>query len=86
MISETRSVTITNYYNSQWGTNGQKDRLDEFLFGICIVKTILSNVSLIKEHNFSLLKDLFLTKEMTSRFFFIWQQQKKILFQLGSDF
>ena len=64
----------------------KKDRLDEFLFGICIVKTILSNVSLIKEHNFSLLKDLFLTKEMTSRFFFIWQQQKKILFQLGSDF
>ena len=55
----------------------KKDRLDEFLFGICIVKTILSNVSLIKEHNFSFLKDLFLTKEMTSRFFFYLAATKK---------
>lgn len=63
----------------------KKDRLDEILFGICIVKTILSNVSLIKEHNFSLLKDLFLTKEMTSEFF-LSGSNKKILFQLGPDF
>ena len=40
---------------------------------------------LIKENNFSFLKDLFLTIEMTSEFFYM-AATKKILFQLGPDF
>ena len=62
----------------------KKDRLDEFLFGICIVKTILCNASLIKENNFSF-KDLFLTKRWQVDFFYL-VATKQNLFQVGPDF